>query len=68
MYRCPICHDPLRNAIVVCGVCGEELPLRVVVISEGSHGGGIAVALPLQRDDRNQPQEEVNGRCSQDDK
>ena len=68
MDRCPICHDPLRDAIVVCGVCGEELPLRVVVISEGSRGGGIAVALPLSRDDRNQPQEEVNGRCSQDDK
>jgi len=40
MGRCPICKESLQDALVVCAHCGELLPLRVVVVSEGSHGGG----------------------------
>jgi hypothetical protein len=44
MDQCPICEKSLRDALVICGYCGEELPLRVVVVSEGSRGdGGFAV-------------------------
>ncbi|GEM_PF-4922559 len=43
MNECPTCGGDVREAVVVCGVCGEVLPLRVVAVSEGSHGGGFAV-------------------------
>ncbi len=33
MEHCPICGEPLVRALVVCGGCGEELPLQVVVVS-----------------------------------
>jgi hypothetical protein len=54
----------LREALVVCRYCGEVLPLRVVVVSEGSHGdGGFAVVVkdPRRRDGRalNDEDEEV---------
>jgi hypothetical protein len=39
--RCPICQLPIEQAIVLCSQCGEELPLRVVVISEGSDGASL---------------------------
>ena len=41
MVTCPICGEPLEGAVVVCGGCGEDLPLRVVMVSQGSHGGGF---------------------------
>ena len=40
---CPVCDGPLRHARVICGVCGEELPYQVVLVSEGSRGGGFAL-------------------------
>mgnify|MGYP006296025117 CR=1 FL=1 len=43
LARCPVCDDSLHDARVVCAGCGEELPLRVVLISEGSQGGGFAL-------------------------
>lgn len=43
MDQCPICDGSLRDALVVCRYCGEELPLRVIVVSEGSRGQGFAV-------------------------
>jgi len=43
MNRCPICNSPLQDMVVICRACGEELPLRVVVVSEGSRDGGFAV-------------------------
>ncbi len=43
MDECPVCDTPISEALVICGNCGEVLPLRVVVVSEGSHGGGFAV-------------------------
>lgn len=45
MERCPICEEPLARAVIVCGGCGEELPFRVVVVSEGSQGGGFVLAV-----------------------
>jgi hypothetical protein len=64
MEQCPICDESLREALVVCRYCGEVLPLRVVVFSEGSHGdGGFAVVVkdPRRRDGRalNDEDEEV---------
>jgi hypothetical protein len=43
MDRCPICSTEIQHAVVICRACGEELPLEVVVVSEGSHGGHFAV-------------------------
>ena len=63
MDQCPICGGSLEDALVVCGQCGEILPLRVVVVSEGSHGGGFAVvAENTDRQDERilQGKEEVN--------
>ncbi len=48
MDQCPICGGSLEHVLVVCGQCGEMLPLRVVVVSEGSHGGGFAVVAEEQ--------------------
>ncbi len=51
---CPGCGQSVRDALVVCGHCGQVLPLRVVVVSEGSHGGGwalVAVATEEPHDD-----------------
>jgi hypothetical protein len=54
MQQCPICTTPLDDARVVCAACGEDLPLRVIVISEGSQGGGFALAqtneLPIMKE------------------
>ena len=64
MDRCPECGETLQDALVVCGHCGEVLPLRVVVVSEGSHGGGFALVVENtdQQDERilEINQEEVN--------
>ena len=50
MDRCPICDTKIENAVVICRACGEELPLRVVVVSEGSRGGlGFAVVRDESR-------------------
>jgi hypothetical protein len=52
MERCPICDEALREALVVCRYCGEVLPLRVVVVSEGSRGdGGFTLAVEAQTND-----------------
>jgi len=63
MGRCPICKESLQDALVVCAHCGELLPLRVVVVSEGSHGGGFALVVENtdQQEARCRVQEEVNG-------
>ncbi len=62
MDRCPECGKTLQDALVVCGHCGEVLPLRVVVVSEGSHGGGFALVADNTdaQDERISTQEEVN--------
>jgi CRISPR-associated protein Csm1 len=49
MGRCPICGGNLRGAVIVCGRCRTELPLRVIVVSEGSHGGGFAIVKGKQK-------------------
>ena len=59
MEHCPICGESLQDALVVCGHCGEVLPLRVLMVSEGSHGGGFA--LVENADEQSSTQEEVNG-------
>ncbi len=43
MDHCPECGETLDNVVILCGQCGQELPLRVVVISEGSRGGGFVL-------------------------
>jgi hypothetical protein len=43
MDRCPICDTKIQHAAVICRACGEELPLTVVIVSEGSRGGHVAV-------------------------
>ena len=55
--------EDVREA-VVCGHCGEVLPLRVIVVSEGSRGGGFALVENADtRDERILiEQEEVNGK------
>ena len=62
MDKCPTCDETLHDAIVVCAHCGQTLPLQVVVVSEGSHGGGFALAKNM--DELNEPilveQEEVD--------
>ena len=48
MDRCPECGNTLQDALVVCGHCGEILPLRVIVVSEGSQGEGFALVTEKQ--------------------
>ena len=64
MCECANCKETLRDALVVCGHCGEVLPLRVIVVSEGSRGGGFALVENADtRDERILiEQEEVNGK------
>ncbi len=63
MDECPICKGALRDALVICGHCGEVLPLRVVVVSEGSRGGGFALVENTDKQDARyrRQEEEVNG-------
>ena len=42
------CAEPTQNAQVVCAGCGELLPQQVVVISEGSPGGGFALVKEVK--------------------
>ena len=49
--RCTACGMEWRKAILVCPLCGEEHPVRIVVISEGSHGGWIAVVTGGRREE-----------------
>jgi hypothetical protein len=44
-YPCPVCGDPASEARILCTGCGQELPLRVIVVSEGSQGGGFALVV-----------------------
>jgi len=60
MDHCPKCGETLQDALVVCGHCGKVLPLQVIVVSEGSRGGGFAVVAEEQRSRRAEEQEEVN--------
>jgi len=48
----------LQKAVLVCHYCGEELPVRIVVMSEGSRGGWFAV---VEGDPGQQEQSEENG-------
>jgi hypothetical protein len=50
LERCPVCDTSLHDARVVCAGCGEELPLRVVLVSEGSQGGGFALVAPKHKE------------------
>jgi hypothetical protein len=50
MEECPVCDAPLAEALVVCGHCGERLPLRVVLVSEGSRGQGFALTAAEKTD------------------
>jgi len=53
--------EDVREA-VVCGHCGEVLPLRVIVVSEGSRGGGFALVENTDGEEaRCKMQEEANG-------
>ena len=66
MDRCPICTASIDHAIVICSTCGEELPLRVVIVSEGSRGGHFGVvreAATSPPDDAMVSEEEVHGQC-----
>lgn len=63
MDSCPVCGASLQDALVICGHCGEVLPLRVIVVSEGSHGGGFAVVENTAGEEERivAEQEEVDG-------
>ena len=65
--QCPICELPIERAIVLCSQCGEELPMRVVVVSEGSQGESyFAVVKSTQARTARPPvvpEEENHGRC-----
>ena len=54
LERCPVCDASLHDARVVCAGCGEELPLRVLLISEGSQGGGFALVEPEHKGHKEQ--------------
>ena len=58
MSRCVVCGEPLQKAVLVCHYCGEELPVRIVVMSEGSRGGWFAV---VEGDPGQQEQSEEDG-------
>jgi hypothetical protein len=49
MEQCPVCGESIARARVVCGGCGQELPVRVVVIGECSWGPGFAVIAEQAR-------------------
>lgn len=57
MERCAACGAPVREAVVVCRGCGRELPLSVVVVSEGSRGGGFALVVEARPDGEKHPAE-----------
>lgn len=57
MDRCADCGALLRDAVVLCRGCGRELPLRVVVVSEGSRGGGFALVVEARPDGERHPAE-----------
>ena len=58
MNKCPICAQPLRDAHVVCAGCGEVLPLRVIIVSEASHGDGFALVEVEPNDSASDSSEE----------
>ena len=60
MDSCPVCGAELGDALVICGRCGEVLPLRVIVVSEGSHGGGFALVENTDGQDERIPALEEN--------
>lgn len=66
MEHCPICRQELRDAIVVCRYCGEELPLQVLVVSEGSRGGGFAIVTGKDGLENTGKQEDVPNEGSTD--
>ena len=62
MNRCPACTQSIRTAHVVCRGCGKVLPLQVVVVSEGSQGGGFALVQDVnEKHSADLP--EVRSRC-----
>ncbi len=67
MDRCPICGLPIDGAVVLCGQCGEELPLYVVVVSEGSDDESLfAVVRSTGASPAGEPEaskEDTHGRC-----
>jgi uncharacterized Zn finger protein (UPF0148 family) len=60
-YPCPACGSPLGQARIVCAGCGEDLPLRVIVVSEGSRGGGFALVVQEEDQRGGQITSEVEG-------
>ncbi|HIP87427.1 MAG TPA: hypothetical protein EYH27_03195 [Anaerolineales bacterium] len=65
MTRCAVCGEPLQKVVLVCYYCGEELPVRIVVMSEGSRGGWFAV-LEGDPEQRGQSEERRGGRANGD--
>lgn len=59
MDQCPICEESLHDALVICGYCGEELPLRVVVVSEGSRGNGGFALVTWEQGSNSSDEQEV---------
>ena len=49
--RCAICGTEWREALLVCPFCGEEHPVRIVVVSEGSRGGWFAVVTGRRQEE-----------------
>ena len=68
MDRCPTCTEPLHNAQVVCAGCGEVLPLQIVVVSEGSQGGGFALVKEVREKQNVDVQDERIARTTSEEK
>ncbi|MBN1933085.1 MAG: hypothetical protein JW934_00395 [Anaerolineae bacterium] len=64
MELCPACGEKTECARVVCGGCGQELPLRVVVISQASWGSDFAVIA--EQIDAPERKEQSYERCCKD--
>lgn len=62
--HCPTCTENLDTARVVCRGCGEPLPLRIVLISEGSRGGGFALVEEVSTTGDEQTHDEVHERAT----
>ena len=59
MDRCSNCDADLREALLVCGRCGGHLPIRVLIVSQGSRGGNFALVEEVVVREREGSQEKV---------